>query len=232
MRSKNFVNTEGPRSNRMLPMLSVALAIAAVTMFDAAAIKAALPTQNDTDPRHLDLDPVGNGILVGPGETLNQVFGDNLDSAENWYAELLIVNPTSNATAVAFAANLVWPGGSEQGTITLQPGFGYLLQVEPTDVPETRPNWLFNFKNPVNVPLIVDSSVSEALSITGDPSMGSFFVEFDGTPAPPGINNSFVPGDVMGDFVFLGIVPEPTGLGLGLIGACAMLSLRRRADAS
>src|SRR5262245_25499087 len=153
-------------SYRTLKLWLASKAVCLVMLLYPQVTAATLPTQNTLDPRHLDLDPVGGGILVGPGETLSQVFADNLNSAEDWYAELLIGNPTSNASAVSFAADLVWPGGSKQGTISLLPGFAYLLQVEPVDIPETRPNWLFNLKNPTGVPLIFDSSVSEATSVT------------------------------------------------------------------
>jgi hypothetical protein len=223
-------NRKAPR--RTFTRRLAILAVCSVALLYPQIANSALPTQNVLDPRHLDLDPVGGGILVGPGETLSQVFADNLNSAEDWYAELLIGNPTSNASAVSFAADLVWPGGSKEGTISLQPGFAYLLQVEPVDVPETRPNWLFNLKNPTSVPLIFDSSVSEATSVTIPPEFGEVFVAPNGNLVPPGGGNLFTPGNVVGDFVSVRIVPEPVGMALVLIAASATLLMRRRPKAS
>jgi hypothetical protein len=215
-------------SRRKLTLRRTLLAAWSVLLLYTQITNAALPTQNVLDPRHLDLDPVGGGILVGPGETLSQAFADNLNSAEDWYAELLIGNPTSNATAVSFAADLVWPGGSKEGIISLQPGFAYLLQVEPIDIPETRPNWLFNLKNPTSVPLIFDSSVSEALSVTIPPEFGEVFVAPNGNLVPAGGGNSFMPGNIIGDSVSVRIVPEPAGLALVLIATSGTLLIRRR----
>ena len=205
--------------------LVACLTVCFAALLTPQTAEAVLPTQNQLDPRHLDFGPV----TVGPGETLSQVFADGLNSAEDWFAELLIGNPTSNASAVAFNSKLVWPGGSQQGTISLQPGFGYLLQVEPVDVPETRPNWLFSFTNPTSVSLTVESVVSEALSVTIPPEFGEIFVDPGGNLVAPGGGNTFTPGDVVGDFVSLGIVPEPAGLALlSVFGACMALLRRRR----
>lgn len=212
------------RSDRSLAIVVACLIVCIAMLLAPQTAEAVLPTQNELDPRHLDFGPV----TVGPGETVSQVFADELNSAEDWFAELLIGNPSSNASAVAFDAKLVWPGGSQQGTISLQPGFGYLLQVEPVDVPETRPNWLFNFKNPTSLALTVESVVSEALSMTIPPEFGEIFVDPNGNLVAPGGGNQFRPGDVVGDFVSLGIVPEPTGLLLAVIGVSTALVWRRR----
>ena len=163
------------------------------------AMASTLPMQNQFDPRHLDLDPAagGSGIFVAPSTTFEQNFGDALNSAEDWYAEFLIGNPTNQA--IAFDASLVWPGGGTQGPGLLQPGFAFVLKVDPTDVPETRPDWLFTFTNPLSVDLVVDASVSEALSLTQTPGDGFGFFTLDGQPADPSAGNRFNLGGQIGD---------------------------------
>lgn len=189
------------------------------------ATGSSLPMQNQLDPRHLDLDPAagGSGIFVAPGVTYEQSFGDALDSAEDWYAEFLIGNPIGSQP-VAFDMNLVWPGGDTQGPGLLQPGFAFVLKVNPTDIPETRPNWLFTFTNPTSQDLIVDASVSEALSLTTPPETSYGFFTLAGEPAGSTVDNRFTPGDIGPNPVRLGIVPEPTAFGLALVGACLLLA--------
>lgn len=206
-----------------LVLVALAAACCAVVLPPQPA-KAVLPTQNELDPRHLDFGPTA----VAPGGTVSEVFADDLDSAEDWFAELLIVNPTSNASGVSFGAKFVWPGGSQEGTVSLQPGFGYLLQVEPTDIPETRPDWLFTFTNPTGNELVVESVVSEARSVTTPPEFGEVFVAPDGSLIDPGGGNTFDRGDAGDSFVSLSIVPEPTGLIIAAVGAIAALFLRWR----
>lgn len=191
------------------------------------AAASTLPMQNQLDPRHLDLDPApaGTGVFVAPGTTFDQNFGDALNSAEDWYAEFLIGNPSNQA--VAFDASLVWPGGGTQGPGLLQPGFAFVLKVDPTDVPETKPDWLFTFTNPTSVDLIVDASVSEALSLTQTPGDGFGFFTLGGEPADPSSGNQFDEGGPIGDRpIMLGVVPEPTTsvlfllAGLCIVGRC------------
>jgi hypothetical protein len=71
--------------------------------------------------------------------------------------------------------------------------------------------------------------VSEALSVSIPPEFGEIFVDPSGNLVAPGGGNTFTPGDVVGDFVSLGIVPEPAGLALlSVFGACTSLLRRRR----
>jgi hypothetical protein len=208
-------------------ILVASLIVCTAGLLRPELVEAALPMQNTTDPRHLDLDPIGNGLIVAPGGTLERTFADALNSAEDWYMEFLIGNPTANA--VAFDMKLVWPGDSTQGPGLLQPGHAFVLKVEGPDVPETSPNWKYFFKNPTSVDLILDASVSEALSITSEPPTGSGFFTLAGEPADPSIDNRFTPGgDIGATFVSVGIVPEPAGLILAVMGGWIALLLRRR----
>lgn len=210
-------------------VLGWVVACSSVMIVCQVAAGSTLPMQNQLDPRHLDLDPspAGIGVFVAPGATIQQSFGDAVNSAEDWYAEFLIGNPVGNA-AVAFDMSLVWPGGGTQGPGLLQPGFAFVLKVEPTDIPETKPDWLFKFTNPTSVDLIVDASVSEALSLsTPPPETGFGFFTLAGEPADSGVDNRFDEGDIGDNPVVVAIVPEPTALGLTLIGACISFVRRR-----
>jgi hypothetical protein len=222
-------NAPNRLSVKLLALLIIGSAILTVPR-NARAGGCLLPTQNAGDPQHLDVNaPFCPFVPVYSGETYTETFADELNSAANWYAEFLISNPSD--VEVEVSMQLVWPGGSTLGTWMFPPHTGYVEAFTPIDFPETKSDWVYRVSNPTDYNLEFDASVSEALSINPPPLTGGHFIEFDGTPAPPGIGN-FTPGHVSGPVVSVQIlpaVPEPTGLVLATFaGVSAFLSRGRQ----
>lgn len=194
--------------------------------------EATLPSESGVV--HFDLDPVGDGIDLGPGETLSEFFDDTFNFAGGWLVELAIGNPDPNAPVLDIDLLISWPGSAPVESHMTLPGGGYgiVSQTAPESyfgLPETNFGYHFFFNNPTSQSFRVDAAVTE-VEFPGDPNDFDFgFFLTDGTPAPEEFGAKLTFGAVSDEYVSVSIfIPEPSSLLFAIWGGCSLMLSRRR----